>query len=38
MSKPEEYLNNNIKKLLQPMVKEVLSKRPENPVNNYNKY
>ena len=33
MSKPEDYLNQNIKGILQPMVKDILSQRPKDPVN-----
>jgi hypothetical protein len=33
MAKAEEYLKNNVKGILQPMVKEILSERPKEPVN-----
>ena len=33
MSKPEDYLNQNIKGILQPMVKDMLSQRPKDAVN-----
>jgi len=33
MSKPEEYLKQNVKGILQPMVKDLLSNRPKDPVN-----
>ena len=34
MSKPEDYLRQNVKGILQPMVKDILSKRPKDVVNN----
>jgi hypothetical protein len=34
MTKPEEYLKKNVKDILQPLVKELLSQRPDNAVNN----
>ena len=33
MAKAEEYLKQNVKGILQPMVKEILSSRPKDPVN-----
>ena len=33
MSKPEDYLNQNIKGILQPMVKDMLAQRPKDAVN-----
>ncbi len=34
MSKAEDYLKSNVKGILQPMVKDILTQRPEDPVNN----
>jgi hypothetical protein len=36
MSKAEEYLKNNIKEILKPMVDALLDERPKDPVNNNN--
>ena len=36
MSKPEDYLNQNIKGILQPMVKDMLAQRPKDAVNQLN--
>ena len=36
MSKAEEYLKNNIKEILKPMVDAVLEERPKEQVNNNN--
>ena len=33
MSKAEDYLKQNVKGILQPMVKDIMSKRPHDPVN-----
>lgn len=33
MSKEEEYLKQNVRGILQPMVKEILSQKPKEPVN-----
>ena len=33
MAKAEEYLKQNVKGILQPMVKEILQSRPKDPVN-----
>lgn len=35
MSKAEEYLKQNVRGILQPMVNAVLSEKPKNPVNFY---
>ena len=35
MVKPEEFLNLNVKGILQPMVKEILAKKPQDPVTKY---
>ena len=35
MSKAEDYLQNNVKKILQPMVKDIMAERPKEPVNKY---
>ena len=32
MSKPEDYLKQNVKGILQPMVKEILTSRPKDAV------
>ena len=32
MSKEESYLNQHVKEILQPLVKEVLEQRPKEPV------
>ena len=34
MSKAENYLKENVKGILQPMVKDILTQRPKDPVNN----
>ena len=36
MSKAEEYLKNNIKDILKPMVNDLLEERPKEIVNNNN--
>jgi hypothetical protein len=36
MSKAEDYLKENVKGILQPMVKDILTQRPKDPVNNNN--
>jgi hypothetical protein len=36
MSKPEDYLKQNVKGILQPMVKDILSNKPKDPVIHYN--
>ena len=33
MSKAEDYLKQNVRGILQPMVKEILAERPKEPVN-----
>jgi len=33
MSKAEDYLRNNVKGILQPLVKNILIENPLNPVN-----
>ena len=33
MSKVEDYLKNNVKDILQPLVKQLLEERPKEPVN-----
>ena len=33
MSKVEDYLKNEVKGILQPLVKELLEERPKEPVN-----
>ena len=35
MSKAEDYLKNNVKQILQPMVKDIMADRPKEPVNKY---
>jgi hypothetical protein len=35
MSKAEDYLKNNVKQILQPMVKDIMTDRPKDPVNKY---
>ena len=35
MLKAEDYLKQNVKGILQPMVKDILSKRPKDAVNIY---
>jgi len=34
ISKEEEYLKQNVKDILQPLVKDILEEKPEYPVNN----
>jgi hypothetical protein len=34
MQKAEYYLKENVKGILQPMVKDILTQRPKDPVNN----
>ena len=36
MSKAEDYLKQNVKGILQPMVKDILSNKPKDPVTQYN--
>ena len=38
MSKAEDYLKNNVKQILQPMVKDIMTDRPKDPVNKYPQY
>ena len=33
MSKAEDYLKQNVKVILQPMVKDIMAERPKDPVN-----
>ena len=33
MSKAEEYLKQNVKVILQPMVKDIMAEKPKDPVN-----
>ena len=34
MSKTEEYLKNNVKEILQPMIKKIIQEQPSEPVIN----
>ena len=36
MSQTEDYLKQNVKGILQPLVKEILTQRPKDPVHKYN--
>ena len=36
MSKEEDYLRQNVKQVLQPLIRELLNERPEEPVIKYN--
>jgi hypothetical protein len=33
MSKAEDYLKNNVKEILQPMLKKIIQENPSEPVN-----
>ena len=34
MSKPEDFLKDNVKEILQPLIKKILDERPPEPVTN----
>ena len=36
MSKAEDYLKQNVKHILQPLVKDLINERPKEPVIKYN--